>query len=538
MRKTRLDRGRFRLGVPLGAELRWERIRLDEERLTRCRTPQTHLIEGPTELELIADWPQDHLLRVVDAATGKDLREVTVLENTVRGSRRFVRPPLDDSARQILKGADSPLSFPVRTHSSVLYWCHAPGHAWGRIILDDQSEGVEQVLSLPRTARLDVRVHNPPVREQAFLRLRLGDALDRWRLAFEADCPEVGSPLTLDDLQPDSFRVSVEIGEASRDPLVLGQLHVDLQPDSQQTVELNLDDIPTIPNRAPLGGTLSLPLDWGPLEWSRLDSRIVLEQRDLSAPLRDPLIRLEPDRMTVLDASLGLYGWTAGPMIPGRYRFSVRRFGVGGEFEHLPDGSASPHIAIPPPADVVIEVVEMPGGTPLPVNSVRWRWMETSDARQNATNIVALNPAASRIELRVPAGEVWFDALNRQLGRGENIDGRTVTVRPGRNVVRLEKKPVFALRIELREGDALIRYGFDSRASFESRSDSSGPKYFADDGTSLTYYFQSTGRFRITPGAPEEFWPPAPVEVEIGPGPEQVLEIPLRRRVPLEETDR
>jgi hypothetical protein len=160
-------------------------------RLEARATTARHTISAAGTLAIEIEWSPGTLLHVVDAATGAELDDVTLVAAVNAGllglSQPVLVPPASVRQTPLLRGQNSPFPLP-RAASVVTCWLRAPGHAWTSVHFEG-GEG-ERRVALPRESTLELRVTwDTSSKRSVFLKLRdahSGELLLRERLESQA----------------------------------------------------------------------------------------------------------------------------------------------------------------------------------------------------------------------------------------------------------------------------------------------------------------------------------------------------------------
>ncbi len=377
-------------------DLRIGRMLLDG-RFAGCEFTSSH---GPpkNEMTLEARWLPRNFLHVVDAATGLELASSVEIVSSEHG----LRP--SDSDRREVRGASSPVEFSNRVDGFVpdeqahlqRWWVRARGYAWASVDVD-HDHGGEWRVELVREGRAIVHATSWVGSDRGAIRLARfarSDQVASW-FGFAKE------PVVIDGLAPGDYRVIFERANgsnldaiASRSlSIVAGedaQISIDLteqvgvSPRSRlagadesvlgpsivaQTVESSgLSSTPTLAVAAhAMHGELDVPREWGstPLavELQRLDPRERVYQNVAAVRFLGPSANLD---------GTGVSRWTAGDLAAGRYLALVLPFRIGVVFDFDPLDARSIDLAVPPPADVCVRVIDENGRPDGRIDSIGW----------------------------------------------------------------------------------------------------------------------------------------------------------------------
>jgi len=197
-------------------------------RLEARATTARHTISADGALGIEIEWSPGTLLHVVDAATGAELVDVTLVVLGEAGLRSPLGSPRVPSASErgapLLRGQRSPFPLP-RATSVETCWAHAPGYAWAPAFFEG-GEG-ERRIELQRESALELRVTwDLNSKRSVFLKLqdpRNGALLLRARL-------ESGAPRArFDALPPGQWSAQLVHSIKGRD-VVLARSVLELRP--------------------------------------------------------------------------------------------------------------------------------------------------------------------------------------------------------------------------------------------------------------------------------------------------------------------
>lgn len=343
-------------------------------------------------------------LRVVGADTGVDLQSVTLLSSNSFDDGELRHPGLGYESRILVSELRSPIIledplFPRRRFGgskSARLFVGAPGYAWREVTVDFGAGG-ELLLQLERGTELALLVRGFDPRSHARLRLRASEA--------DFDEPVLDAALKSDGLvrfsglPPGAYRAAAEVGVADEPTLVLGLVALDLRVGklTEATLEVGARASQGLANA---GGLVLVPEAWNveslALRLDLLDESIVGFDGARTVQTSGTQSPLEGH-----DA----FAWTAGELQVGSYQLSVSDPAYGEAIILPPGGRDDFQVRVPPPAEVLVRVVELPSGAAVDPDFVIW-------SRGNLPN--SIGQAAERVgfgafELRAPVAriELW-----------------------------------------------------------------------------------------------------------------------------------
>lgn len=558
-----------RLGVDdLKLGDRWARL-VDDESIA--------VAEGEV-VELRAVWPRTTILRVVDAEFHADLPDVEVV---LCSSWRFDDNPHpgDYSPEDVLfAGAHSPIEinpgddeFGMRSGRAVL-WARSPGYTWGRVQIDFDLGG-ERVLTLEAAAELEVSILNldqgPPTPGapvmQPVLRLRphsraeadpqpsLGgtEGTSVAVLAEEAgldqeeleallrrareepplrgrplleELPEVDGPTLLTGLVPGEVSVSVEVGDWWEDTrLLLGWTTVVLEAGRRARVTLELEDLPVFEAPVPLAGTLFLPPAWGE---AGLGFR--LEPMDLPDVDYKDHIRIRRSSLEPVAGHEGLYRWSAGDVIPGRFEASFSELELQHVF-HVPVGGLlNAHIEIGEPADVLVHILDGVTGEPIPLDNVNWTCERPTLLSGGSLGSAPPDEESGGFRFRAPAGRVqlhlWED--------GYEFCNELHEVRPGTNEITVHLVRSCGLAISAQEDGKPLPYDLiEDHIQIEEVDGQGRGRSWGYRGDTTRIGLTNPGLYEIRLEPLDGYQPVEPQHVQVPPG-EFIEHVVVLHRIP------
>lgn len=157
-----VDAGTFQVAAPVGATLTVLGATLGDRTAVADQSQVT--VEESVQIEVRLRWLAPTLLRVVDADTGADLREVQVVKTNNWERENDQHPGEVDPTQVRVEHAASPfelqaVSGPFGVELQETLHVRAPGYAWARFQLDFTTGG-EHRLDLQRRAELEVTLIN------------------------------------------------------------------------------------------------------------------------------------------------------------------------------------------------------------------------------------------------------------------------------------------------------------------------------------------------------------------------------------------
>ena len=447
-RRVRVENGAFRLDSR-GARSMVVRGLVLDGRLAVADDRVELSSDRPAAVE--ARWIEAAFLHVVDANTGEELRDVTILAVSARAS---LLPFEIRRADVVAEHRNSPFHV-TGTHELDRdlglggVWIGAPDYAWQKARLDFDS-GEPQTVELDEGGSLLVRVngvefHPTSLSIQRLPHLLLRDPTGRSPLVVEAkrqfelrrsamrqvgrnrppdpdtrpfDLPLIEilprpEPMEFSGLSPGEYVVSVEIGDATAPRRVLCSAGVRIKPGATESVTLAIPTDPVVVP-VPVGGTIHVPPSWA-------KSRNLVLQIEpegvVGATARDSRSYRIRD-LPAIESAPGWHRWSAGNFLPGAYRVAVPAADFETRLLVGPAGSSDVALRLPEAAELIVRVVD----DEAPEEPVRFGWLRWNPEIASRGRFVA----ESSLEFD-PGRAAYVGGVAG--GRGQfNVDGRMVSL--------------------------------------------------------------------------------------------------------------
>jgi hypothetical protein len=452
---------------------------------------------------------------VVDAATGRDLDDVTVLRAAKWPREDLTHPGGSGEGRVIVRSAASPVTLPASAErpSCRTLLVGAPQHAWARVELHREPGG-ERLVRLEPGASLEVVIAGSDPAVRVVLRVSRAGAESRKPLA-ELDPPARGAT-RLDGLPAGRLRVALEIGDWWREPRVLAEAEVELRPGETTPLTLRPEAV-EVPALAPLSGLVVIPEAWE------------IDQPFLSVHLRDPL--LAGGRETVYPRLVEtddpeIWRFDAGDVQPGRYRAEVHECPWEVVFVVPPGGLSGLRIEVPPPGRVVVTVLDAATGEPADLPDIDWHPRRPEPDMGGGVGSAERDPGTGRYVFRAPQGEVVLGVVTD----GWRVVQKTVTVGPGTTEATLRvSRTGGSIRLTVREGEAAVPWRFEWKVRIEAVGGPGRVVGGSYDSEAHVAELSHEGLYRVRFPTLPGFEPVPPVEVRVRSGEVTPLEIRLVR---------
>jgi hypothetical protein len=451
-------------------------------------------------LELLARWPTDSILHVRDRISGRELAPVLVvtIDDWLMGE--FGHPGIKAGAARDL--GPSPVTLPrntLREGPNPLF-ARSPGYAWGRIEID-QARGGERFLLLDQAGELEVEIVGTVSDLGAKLRLYSSE----FTPIFEQEI--VGETrVSIEDIAPGSYRVTAQVGEFFKDPLVLGEATAEVVAGGNTRVELVLA-AQAKRVTVPLAGTLFLPEEW------KLDE-FQLELELLDTPLGgwDGHIPIGSDEMVV--TAPGVRSWKAGPVQPGRYEAKLGELAFSTVFEVGPSGLTDARIEVPPPCEILVTCVDDDTGAEVTSEPVDWHCAIPEGVHGWSSEDSTFDESLRRWRIRAPIGRIRIETL-----ASEYLDATTeIDAHAGTNEVELRLARLTGLTLVLRDGTTEIPWSDSMEATLVPTEGQEQYESTRWGNGSITFLRKAPGAYELRIATIPGYEPIAPIAVRLAKG--------------------
>lgn len=456
-------------------------------RLEARATSTRHTISAAGTLAIEIEWSPGTLLHVVDAATGTELDDVTLVAAVNAGllglSQPVLVPPASVRQTPLLRGQNSPFPLP-RAASVVTCWLRAPGHAWTSVHFEG-GEG-ERRVALQRESALELRVTWDSSSTRSVF-LTLEDPLTgAWLLR---DRLEAQSPLSrFESLPPGTWAAQLAHSIRGND-VVLARSVLELRPG--ETTEWN---VPSLSEGVRQTGSVSL-LVRTPEGASPCSSAELLGPLPVT-PRSDPMA-LGLDRLP----TPGEWKATFLGLAPGEYELSVPGWSLTRTVSVFESQVTAVEFDVPTLVPVVVHVVDEHGAA-LDLAVVEFRpAIEGAVRHGDATAIRTTRSGYWRAMVQPGSLEMVASAPGMATARKQVVVGSE-----GAEVeFTLSKSKDLALRLRVRKGEALLPVAVSSwtKVRFDSMNGLGQVTQLAfgnvpSASSVVTATFSAPGRYRVT----------------------------------------
>lgn len=458
--------------------------RKDDETVFEAKVPLTDVIY----------WP-DLTLAVRDARTGAHLDDVelrfaptaymglvqqpgasgpfTIVGEglsspiVMRGGRRAGEPeemaagvalsPLEGEALQPIE-----LVQPEENARGVMMYAHAPGHAWGRLVLD-VSKGSRRELFLEPGAALSLRLANVQVERYAalekratlFLRRIHPDGTEATVWSRELDETLDDEVMRVDALEPGDYVALVELtGSWRRIPTELGRETISVPAGEARELELRVLDPPEPPEHATLGGVVSFPRFGG-------EDDVRLQFYGADYRYGDPDVELSLTELQPVAATRPTWSYRIEDLPVGRYQARLLPFLKSWVIE-LPEGGRDDlELVIPELAEVLFETFDAETGEAAPLEAIAYRELEVVPGQvthggSGPWRSIESNGDPGRFRVWMAPGAMAVMPRSSLNGVEYSFHAEEFELEPGRQSFRLELTRACTLRVEFRVDGAAL----------------------------------------------------------------------------------
>jgi hypothetical protein len=204
-----------------------------------------------------------------------------------------------------------------------------------------------------------------------------------------------------------------------------------------------------------------------------------------------------------------IFPFDAGAVVPGRYQLEVNPPSWVATIEVPPTGRRDLEIAVPPPANVRVRLVD--AETAIAVTRITLWWHIVIGEPLAASGGFVLDDGDGEFEFRAPAGRVQLE-----IG-GDHNHVETIELHPGDNEITLRARRSYAASIVFKERGAWVACPPDLQRRITVEAiDGEGRGREHGSGRMLTHLVvDQPGRYRVTVPALDGYEPIAPFEIVI-----------------------
>jgi hypothetical protein len=400
------------------------------------------------ELVVRVRVPAPSTLRVVDAETGADLADVSIVRAEPFPRADVEHPGANFESRVAASGQRSPvdlepLELALESYQMTRLLVGASGYAW-QLVQIDPLIGGERLVSLARGTDLSVSVRGVDPSVRAVLRVRVEG---RFTPLAEVDLPRDGG-FEFSGLRLGPLRVVAEVGDFFQEPLVLGERAVELRAGELAQVDLVLEAPPSLVT-ARGAGTVFVPQ-----AWHAKDVRVTLELVDTplgGLPRHQELLTIaRPSEREGYDT----FGWSKEGLQAGRYRIGTRVPAFRIEAELPPLGRDDLDLVLPPPVELSIHVLDGASGSPVSTAQVNWQSLVGGEIDGAALLRAGWDASAQAFRIVAPLGRIELDVWSLE----HRPYRETFDLAPGTRELTLRLERGCGLILRLADGETPVPF--------------------------------------------------------------------------------
>lgn len=492
-------------------------------------------LSGP--LEIRARTYPSSILHVVDASTGQDLSGISLLEASRWPREDDIHPGMDPRKRVLGRELTSPIDLVEvlprqKRHGNRTLLVGATGHAWTSTEVDFRKGGVRHV-ELEPGGELEIQLVGHDPSSGSTLRFRPENR--------QQSRPILNVPLDGDDLVllkgmgEGSLDASVEIGDWFENPVVLGRATVTVRAGALSRASIQLVPPPQA-SWARLEGRVFLPKEWG-IERARSGIsplRAGMLPRIMLKLMGTPLEGFDDRQMLDLRvvepstrAGMEELHWVHDRVQVGRYELGLHEPSYSIVIEVPPEGLRNVVLEVPPPVELLVEVLDKSTGEPIETDALKWNSKRPVGVSGGSLEPAELDPDTGLLRILAPATETELMLWDW----GYKPFSETVDLRPGprRHTIRLEQAP--QMEITLVDEGTAVPFPQSSHSRPTAVEGSEGRVTLSSTG-SFKWVFQvsepGTYVFEPPPIAGYAPLPEQRIDVELGKVTQHVIELERR----------
>jgi RNA polymerase sigma-70 factor (ECF subfamily) len=344
----------------------------------------------------------------------------------------------------------------VRPEHGFNVYARAPGYAWGSTTLDVTTEHERELLLGPAAA-LNVRIANVQLERYAALEVTAFLVVNWFRAdggvsyvrRQRLDETLETEGLRLEGVEPGEYAVSVELrGGLWKKRPVLAREEVSLAAGDMREVVLALKGPPAPPERATLGGMVAFPaptVTWG-------EERVRLQLYHDTSGFHEPHVELSLVDLERVGGALPTWSFHLEDLPVGLYRAQLLPFMKSWMIELPAGGREGVELVVPELAEVLVETVDARTGERVPLEEFYFIYEEVLPGQKRSDWARADLEEPGRFRIWTAPGATYIYTLKIPSGLNYATRSMDLELVPGFQSVHFELEPVYAFRIELRNG--------------------------------------------------------------------------------------
>lgn len=367
--KVPFERGLWQLTRPLPADAMHVSLHAAvSDGRSRILVEPSGAVALPRSEELLVRLrvARESTLRVLDAESGADLRDIEIVLMADQRGDEPSHPGLDFASRRVASGLASPIALgefspKLFRISRARFHVGAPGYGWIQAEVHWQ-QGGETSVALHRGTTLAVHLSGVHPEAGTLLRISLPQSRYPW---FESGVRADGV-FEIDGIPAGGAFVSAEIREWHAMSHSLASVSTELRAGVRNEVALVLDE-PPLDQRAAAGGWVHVDRGWGA---RRLDLRLAFQGVPLGGRPADLQLSgaLEPGLREGFDS----FRWSAEGVQVGEHKLWVDSPFAVEALQVPPEGKLDFELVFGPPAELLLRFVDAATGAVAAVESVHW----------------------------------------------------------------------------------------------------------------------------------------------------------------------
>ena len=490
--RVEVEGGRYETEVPAGVRLGVASVELGGRSAVFERGFESVPVPDDGVFDVEVRWLAALLLHVRARADGRALDGCTVLADVPRPRDGMDHPGDGSLARRLATRASSPVELPASSGEGLAFvqrrrtlHVMADGHAWSRLDVD-AALGGERTIELDPGGALDLTVYGANFAERPAVRLRRANVVEGrpyGELTLHQDA------VAIEGIALGRWRVSVEIGDWFRSPVVLASDEVEISASARAALTLTLEAEAPIA-RVPLAGTLVVAGGW-----DIDDLALVVALVGVARGGQQEYVVLRGAELAPIEGEPGSYAWRVEDVQPGIYRVALLEPEVGVDVEVGPTGREDVLVELGPPAAVVVRVVDAETGAELRPQHIHWGPGRADTPRGGFDqSLEAVSPDAQGCySFTAPIGPIdltmigaTYEFAQERFQVGEGVNELTFAVRSACGFV-----------VRLRDGDTAIPWAKNAPLSAEGVDGDGRSSGFSTEGADRRVKVSMPGTYRF-----------------------------------------